>query len=390
MEKKKNNIIALGFMIALMILAAIAENTRGVFIPGFKENFAINDTEIGFMLTATFIGYITCTYLGGALCEKIGQKKVFIIGIIFMICSLGILSISRTYNIFIIGMTLVSCGLALTSIAINTIVPVLFITMQTLIMNLVHFSYGLGSALGQRVSGILIFKGVDWRDIYLAVAIAYIVMLIIVLMIKIPVTHKAEEKGSISITKALSNKLVILYILALGFYVFAEVGTGNWFVNYMESNFAFDKSKSSLYVSMFYGIFTIGRLLGGFVVEKFGYVNVVIKSLIIGFTIYILGILLGEKGVSIIAVSGLFFSITFPTIVSTISKVFKSGSAFITGVVVTFSTGINMMLNMLMGIANDNLGTKLAIYLIPLSLLVSISFLLLLHRETKKDLAINR
>ncbi|MBU5593460.1 MFS transporter [Clostridium sp. MSJ-4] len=390
MEKKKNNIIALGFMIALMILAAIAENTRGVFIPGFKENFAINDTEIGFMLTATFIGYITCTYLGGALCEKIGQKKVFIIGIIFMICSLGILSISRTYNIFIIGMTLVSCGLALTSIAINTIVPVLFVTMQTLIMNLVHFSYGLGSALGQRVSGILIFKGVDWRDIYLAVAIAYIVMLIIVLMIKIPVTHKAEEKGSISITKALSNKLVILYILALGFYVFAEVGTGNWFVNYMESNFAFDKSKSSLYVSMFYGIFTIGRLLGGFVVEKFGYVNVVIKSLIIGFAIYILGILLGEKGVSIIAVSGLFFSITFPTIVSTISKVFKSGSAFITGVVVTFSTGINMMLNMLMGIANDNLGTKLAIYLIPLSLLVSISFLLLLHRETKKDLAINR
>lgn len=375
-------------MFMMMILAAVSENTRGVFIPSFKENFSVNDTKIGFMLTIGSIGYIAFTYLGGALSEKIGQKKVINIGILVMILSLVVLSFSKDYKVFIIGMVLINCGLGFISIAINTIIPIMFISMQTLIMNLVHFSYGLGSSLGQWGSGKLIFKGVSFRSIYLAVAIAYALMLIVAWFIKIPETHKEKKETSISLTKALSNKIVIFYILALGFYIFAEIGTGNWFVNYMETNFNFDENKSSIYISMFFAIFTIGRLLGGFVVERFGYINVVIKSLVIGFSIYILGILLGEKGAFVISIAGLFFSIAFPTIVGTLSKVFKSNSSYITGVIITFATSINMLLNLLMGIANDNLGTSIAFYLIPLSLLVSIIFLFLVNKETKDILRI--
>lgn len=375
-------------MFMMMILAAVSENTRGVFIPSFKENFSVNDTKIGFMLTIGSIGYIAFTYLGGALSEKIGQKKVINIGILVMILSLVVLSFSKDYKVFIIGMVLINCGLGFISIAINTIIPIMFISMQTLIMNLVHFSYGLGSSLGQWGSGKLIFKGVSFRSIYLAVAIAYALMLIVAWFIKIPETHKEKKETSISLTKALSNKIVIFYILALGFYIFAEIGTGNWFVNYMETNFNFDENKSSIYISMFFAIFTVGRLLGGFVVERFGYINVVIKSLVIGFSIYILGILLGEKGAFVISIAGLFFSIAFPTIVGTLSKVFKSNSSYITGVIITFATSINMLLNLLMGIANDNLGTSIAFYLIPLSLLVSIIFLFLVHKETKDILRI--
>lgn len=375
-------------MFMMMILAAVSENTRGVFIPSFKENFSVNDTKIGFMLTIGSIGYIAFTYLGGALSEKIGQKKVINIGILVMILSLVVLSFSKDYKVFIIGMVLINCGLGFISIAINTIIPIMFISMQTLIMNLVHFSYGLGSSLGQWGSGKLIFKGVSWRSIYLAVAIAYALMLIVAWFIKIPETDKEKKETSISLTKALSDKIVIFYILALGFYIFAEIGTGNWFVNYMETNFNFDENKSSIYISMFFAIFTVGRLLGGFVVERFGYINVVIKSLVIGFSIYILGILLGEKGAFVISIAGLFFSIAFPTIVGTLSKVFKSNSSYITGVIITFATSINMLLNLLMGIANDNLGTSIAFYLIPLSLLVSIIFLFLVNKETKDILRI--
>jgi len=151
----------------------------------------------------------------------------------------------------------------------------------------------------------------------------------------------------------------------------------------METNFNFDENKSSIYISMFFAVFTVGRLLGGFVVEKFGYIDVVLKSLIIGLIIYIVGILLGEKGVGVISIAGLFLSIAFPTIVGTLSKVFKGNSSYITGVIITFATSINMVLNLLIGIANDNLGTRIAFYLIPLSLLISIIFLVLVHKETK-------
>lgn len=389
MEQRRNNIIATVFMFLLMILAAIAENTRGIFVPSFKENFSINDTQIGVMLTMTSIGYMVATYFGGALCQKIGQKKVFIIGIIFMIGSLGLLSMSSTYYLFLISMGLVSCGLALTSIAINTIVPILFVSMQTLIMNLVHFCYGLGSAVGQRTAGVLVYKGVDWRVIYMVVALAYVVMLVCFIFIKIPEPPKAKEE-KMSIFNAGYNKIIIFYMIALGFYMFAEIGTGNWFLNYMEKTYSFDKGSSSFYVALFFGIFTIGRLLGGFVVERFGYINVVIKSLITALIIYTIGLFMGQSGVTIIAISGLFFSIAFPTIVSTISKVFGKNSAYITGLIITAGSVINMIMNMIMGVANDNLGTRIAFFLIPISLVISITALLFVHHNTKNVLQIKR
>lgn len=390
MSSKKNHVLATVLIFLLMMFMAMAENTRGVFIPLFKDTFAIKDTEIGTMLTAGSIGYMIFSYIGGSLCQRIGQKKVFIIGIAILAVSLGVLSVSYSFGVFIVGMVLTNCGLSLAGIAANTVVPILFVGMQTLIMNLVHFCYGLGSTIGQRGAGVLVYNGVHWRTIYLAVAIGFILLLIVFFFIKIPESHKHEGNSKISVKEVLSNKLVIFYIISLGFYVFAEMGTGNWLINYVEKSYGFDKSTSSFYLALFFGIFTVGRLLGGFIVERFGYINTIIKFLIIALVLYISGLLLRDKGMIIISISGLFFSITYPTLVSTISKVFKSNSAYITGVVVTLSSGINMIMNLFMGIANDNLGIGISIYMIPISLMTSITFLLLLHRSTKDVLVINK
>lgn len=391
MEKQKVHKFTTAFIFIMMLLAAVAENTRGVFVPTFKSDFGFSDTQIGNMFLLCSLGYTIATFFGGALCEKLGQKKVFTIGILTMIISLAMLS--RSYNpiFFLVSMTLSSCGLALSAIAINTVIPIIFIAMQSIIMNLVHFSYGLGSAVGQKVSGTLIYNGVNWRTIYLGVAIIYIVMLLLFNFVKIPdkkISH--EEKKTMSLSEALSNKVVIFYIAALGFYMFAECGTGNWFVNYMEKSFDFNKSQSTTYLSIFFTIFAIGRLFGGFVVEKRGYLNVVLKSLIVGLIIYTIGFALGENGVLIIGASGLFFAVSFPTIVLSVSKVFKNGSSYITGIVVTFASFINMIMNSLMGFLNDGVGARFGLILVPISLILSILSLFIVYNNTKKDLVESR
>ena len=184
--KKKQYIIPIVFIFMMMILNATAENVRGVFIPLFKNDFSINDTEIGFMLTVSSVGYIVFTYIGGVLCEKFGQKKVFIAGFISMVIALLGLWMSYSYSIFLISMFILNIGLSLISIAINTIIPVLFLSFQAVLMNLTHFCYGLGSTIIQRTSGILLFKGVSWRVIYLAEAILFLVVFLFFLPVKLP------------------------------------------------------------------------------------------------------------------------------------------------------------------------------------------------------------
>lgn len=66
-------------MFITMILVAISDDIKGVLIPTFKEDFLINNSSIGYMITIGYIGYISFTYIGGLLCEKIGQKKSILI-----------------------------------------------------------------------------------------------------------------------------------------------------------------------------------------------------------------------------------------------------------------------------------------------------------------------
>ncbi|SFB46268.1 MFS transporter [Clostridium frigidicarnis] len=390
MENKKPHLFTIIFIFTMMILAAIAENTRGVLVPSFKADFGINDADIGFIFGMCTIGYSIASFLGGMLCEKVGQKKVFVLGILTMIVSMLLISFSTNYYQFVATITLSSCGLAFSAISINTLIPILFISMQSVIMNLVHFCYGLGSSTGQMAFGKLLYYNVSWRHIYIGVAGLYGIMLLLFKFIKIPDVQKDNQEEKLTLKDALSNKLVWFYIFALGFYVFAEGGTGNWFVNYMESSFDFNKSQSSTYLSIFFALFAIGRLGGGFVVEKMGYLNTVLKSLIIAFIIYTIGFGMGSNGVLIIGVSGIFFAITFPTVVLSISKVFTKGSTYLTGIIITFAMFISMIMNNIMGIVNQLVGTRMALSLIPISLVLSIISVSVIYRKTKDKLIIKK
>jgi len=161
-------------------------------------------------------------------------------------------------------------------------------------------------------------------------------------------------------------------------------------VNYIKDNYKYDSSKSAFYSVMFLVIFSIGRLVGGFVVEKLGSLKTIMGSLIIAVSLFTLGLVIGEKGLIVISSSGFFFAITFPTLVLTISKVFKQNTSYITGVIVTLTSSVNMILNLVIGKLNDKIGTYFAFYMIPISLIISIIFIYLIYINTKGDFIVDR
>ena len=388
--KSKNSAIVIIFIIVVMVLNAMAESTKGIFIPSFKADFNIDNTGIGVMLFIGSLAYILFSYIGGMLCEKIGQKRVIILGAIFMFFSLALLSFVDSYIGFLLGMFIMNIGLALSSIAINTLVPVLLISYQAILMNLVHFCYGVGAASGQAIGGVLMTRGFTWRNIYLGVSILFAILLIASALIKMPHTYKHSVESKVNILNVLKNKVVCFYVFALGFYVFAEIATTSWMVNYIKDNYNYSSSKSAFYSVIFLVVFSIGRLMGGFIVEKLGSLKTIIGSLIIAVSFFILGLVIGESGLIIISISGFFFAITFPTLILTISKVFKQNTSYITGVIVTLTSSVNMLLNLVLGKLNDKIGTYYAFYMIPISLIISIIFIYLIYINTKGDFIVDK
>lgn len=387
--KLSKNIPAVLLIFLLMILSAYCDNVKGVFIPAFKTDFKVDNTSIGIMITIGTLGCAVFSYVGGVLCERVGQKKVFIIGLSIVGCSLIMLRLSTNFIVLVVGMFFLNMGQAFGSIATNTLIPVLFLSFQAVIMNITHFCYGLGSSLAQKFSGAMLYNGTTWRQIYLYIAISAFILLTLFVFVKIPQTHKMNYKEAIGLKDICHDKLIYYYVFALGFYVFAEMGTGNWFVNFMEKVYNYNKSQSSSYVALFFAVFAIGRLLGGFIVQKFGYVNTVGISMVMAVVMYTTGIALGEKGLILIALAGLFFLITYPTLILSVSTIFKQSSLYITGVIITFCSLTSTILNLIFGYLIDKIGAYNAFYMIPASLFISIIFIYLIKIYSKANFAIS-
>lgn len=376
--------IPMVFIFIMMILVAMYDNVRGPFVPAIKSDFSINNKEISWTLLACSLGYMIFTYLGGFLSEKIGHKKVFILGFLLIILSPIGLFFSNNFALYMVNLFTLNAGQALISIGINTMIPLIAVGFQAVLMNLTHFFYGVGATITQRLSGVMLYNGMTWRQVYLIIAIISAITFVGFIFIKMPrTTTNTIKSQKIDYKSILKNKLIYFYMGAIGFYVASEQNTGSWFVNFMYYNYGFNEKKCSFYAALFFGMLTIGRLLGGFVVEKLGYFKSVLLSVTNALILYLVGLILGESGITIISISGLFFAIIFPTMVLTLSQVYKKNVSYITGLVVTVGSFIGMLINLLIGFLNDVIGVYKTYYIMPTCLLLCLICVFLIYINTR-------
>lgn len=378
----------IALIIGFMCLIAMSDALKGVFIPVFKQVFKVENTEMGFLLTVSSIGYIVGTYFCGHLCDKYGQKKIIIAGGTMMIIALPLIVMSSSYYMLLFGLLIMNFGAAFIALGINTLIPLIMVSFQAVLMNFVHFAYGFGSTLTQLKVGALIYDGVSWQTIYIGMGIFACSLVVLSFFIKIPVVEKAEVHKPISKKELFKNPLLYTYILCLGFYVCAEMAIGSWFINYLKEVFAFNEKSSGLYSAMFFGGLTIGRLFGGFITEKIGYIKTVNICLGVNMILFPIGILLKINGIYLISLTGLFCSIVFPTVILTVSYVFKETKTYATGIIVTLVSTMAMMGNMLIGFINDKISVSFGFSII--GVFYALSFLASLYIYKSKGVEIEK
>ncbi|MBV4418853.1 MFS transporter [Clostridium tyrobutyricum] len=391
MNAKKNkykNASIIALLVMMYIIVAMSDNFKGIFVPSFKSQFGVNNTQIGYMLTASLFAYAVFQYLGGILIEKMGSyKKVIVLGFIIEIFALLALIFCKNYAFLIVGLFGLNAGMAMFNVSINTLGPTLPVASTAVLMNFLVFAYGVGTTSVQKIVGNLLFKGVKWESFYSFMFIVSIILFAYLLIIKVPKKEisakKVEEhsKEDINMSNSGGNKILILYILAAGFYLSCEYGTGNWFVNYMSEGYALNADRRALYVALFFGIMTVGRFFGGFIADKFGHFRSIISYGTLAAVITILGMLLKENGLVLIAISGLFYSLIFPVTITTISKVFKKKASYITGLILMCGTLIAMGISMLMGVLNDFVGVYYSYYTIGICLILCTVFMCLIRKK---------
>jgi len=380
----RKNAYTIAVIYILMMLIGIIENAKGPLILNIKNFYNVDYTMMGLFLSIGSLGFILSTFIGGFLSDKIGRKKILIIGLFLILSGTIGIFISYKFLVFIIFVFIMNMGMGLVEMGINAVASIVFIINQALMMNLLHFFYGVGAIISPNMTVKLLHFNFSWQQVYLFIAFITTILIITTFGINIKGEEKKIIKQKVDYVNILKNKRMWIFAIMLGFYVASELGIGNWAVTFFRTQYELDNTISSFLLAVFFATFTFGRLVGGFIMEKIGYLKGLFIFSLFSF-IFILGGMTGEKFAFLISLAGFFYSIIFPTTIAVIMKEFKEHITIIIGIILTISSTINMFANFMIGKLNDIFGVFIGFLSIVIFMLFVVGFSLFLLKTKVKD-----
>lgn len=258
---------------------------------------------------------------------------------------------------------------------LNTLVPLIAVRNQAFLMNVLHLGYSLGAMAMSKIIGIGMGVGLSWHQIYLIVGGCLVVIALLNFWGRYPkeaTLIKTCEEGNGRL--AMKNRLLLLVIGAFAAAVVAETIVNQWFSNYMVESFSYDVASAADVVFVYLVTHAVGRMIGGFNVERIGIQRSLVIYSMATCAIMGMGIAMGSAGLYLIAASGFFLSIVYPTSLHFAQSLFVDQSARATSLVLTSISFINMFTGIAVGALNDQVTPYLTFYLVPAMLVLSLAF----------------
>jgi fucose permease len=378
LQPKKSQVLLLIILYAAMFLFGFLENIKGVSYPLIKNEFHISYETQGKMLSILSFSYTLFVAAAGFMLGRFGIKKTCLSGLVFIFLALVLIYFMPNFLTVGCSLFILFAGFGVLEIAINGMATQLFIKKAALMMNLLHFMYGAGSVLGPKAAGILTNPagpGLLWRQIYLLTVPLVLIVLIPSIFtrfsfagLSVPVNDddKANSGGYSKegdhvngrtqpqgFIVALKMPSVWIFGISLGIMVGLEMASANWGGLYFQDLYGMDPTtKGANFVSAFFLLFTLSRLVSGFFIEMIGYMRSLTGAALIIAVIFICGFTLGSGGIYVLPLLGFFLAILWPTVMAVAISRFGSEAPVITGAIIAIAGLLNSGIQLVMGYIN--------------------------------------
>jgi fucose permease len=329
-------LLTAGCFLAFFVFG-FTDNLKGPTLPAMLAELNFDYGMGGNIFFGEYLGFLIATLITGILADRFGLKSVILLAGLFL--GIGVSGYSAFSSAFLLSASLFIIGMGLGALELgpNAIIVSLHHERKGLYLNLMSVLHGLGSLLAPLFAGWLLSLSVSWRVIYrwdLALAALFV---IIFLFLRFP---KAEEKSQIDFRHipqiAFKGNLPWFYV-AICFYVAAEIGMGSWLVTFLQDVRNVSVTSSSQALSFFFAMIMVGRFIGGFFVQRVGYLRSILFVSIGGILCIALGLLGPKETFFLLPMAGFFLSIVFPTITAAVSDTQTQNGNTILGVLFTFA-----------------------------------------------------
>lgn len=263
-----------GIAFLAFVILGIPDGLLGLAWPSIRAEFGLRQDAIGGFLLAGTIGFLLTSFNGGALLDRLGAGRMTILASVLRGGAFLAILAAPSWEAVIACNFVAGLGTGMLDAGVNTYLSGYG---STRLLNWLHASFGLGATLGPLLMGRLLDSGLAWQWGYFAggaaqVSIALLVLATLARWRMDPPDPRdtdspAERRGPSSLA---TLRLLPVWVSIAIFAVYAgiEVGTGQWSYTLFTEGRGVDDGLAEIFVSLYWGSFTIGRFLFGGLGER--------------------------------------------------------------------------------------------------------------------------
>jgi fucose permease len=293
----------------------------GVAWLSIEQSFDKTLEALGVLLTASTVGGLIVSFYGGRFIAMLGLGWVCLLGSVLSAACALLMALAQQWTLVVFVMFVWGIGRAMLNTSVNTFVASHYSSRQ---MNWLHAIFGVGSTLGPLlVTFIVADLTLSWRlSYFILAAIEGVVTLLFFMTLKDWTLKVKVAEAKVAPTLAQTLKLTPVWLGTLLFVMHTgmQMSTGQLSNNLFVEGRGIDPSIAGVWISLFWGFITIGRLtfgtfinrLGAGVVLRFCMLGTVIAALFIWWNVVPVMSFVG------IALAGFTLAPVFPTSVSRI------------------------------------------------------------------------
>jgi fucose permease len=269
------------------ILLGLPNGALGVAWPAIREGFGLPLDALGILLTAVTIAYIIVSFNSGRIVSTIGLGAFLVLSSASSAAGLLGYTVAPEWWVMVLSGLLLGAGAAAVDSGMNIYVAANYGARE---MNWLHACFGIGVTLGPVMITALLDAGRSWRWGYALVAVLQVALAVGFGLTLDRWRYRQAETTDAKPdrTPAAARSIDTLRLLPawLGIAIFVnhtgvQFTAGQWAYTLFTEARAVAAATAGLWISIYWGSLTAGRLLLGPVAERVGVVPL-LRSCILG------------------------------------------------------------------------------------------------------------
>ena len=269
----------LGAICLMVFSQGINDSAPGALIPYMEKDYNIGYAVVSQIFISNALGFILAAPLVQAMELRFGRSRSYMIaGTLIAIGNIAIIS-KPPFPVVVASFFLLGFGMAM-NLAMNNVFCANLVN-GTVILGLMHGSYGVGGTIAPLIATAMVSRGIRWSYFYLVPLCLFLVSIGFagwcfwtyerdappqVLTVSTetalrPVAQEGRTTKAQLLKRAVKNRTTLLGALFIFAYQGAEVSISGWVISFLISYRNGDPAQVGYVTAGFWAGITIGRFL---------------------------------------------------------------------------------------------------------------------------------